>query len=232
MHSSLRPSRRLSLLALAGTLAFLACLLALNFLELRSEPAHMSQFVHTRYGALFVAGAYAFLLAVVSAVLCLRRTLGPGRSAQAGVALLLLSVPFGFLVATFPEATGGHADAAGAVHTYSVPPLFLFVTAAMLVLVPGLRAHPRLRPLAAFSLVLGILAALAMTAYQFSELWFAPAVGPAQRVMVGAVLAWFLGVAVSLRRWPAEVGLDPAAPAAAPVAPAAEPVEPAEPKDG
>src|ERR1041385_3132744 len=100
--------RLLSLLALAGTLAFLACLLALHILTItRVPPQHMSDYARTRYGPLFVAGAYAFLLAVISAMLGLRRTLPPGKSSTAGVGLLLLGVPFGFMVATFPvDPTG------------------------------------------------------------------------------------------------------------------------------
>lgn len=220
--------RKLSLLALGGTLAFLACLLALHVLTLyRTPPEHMSDYVRTRYGPLFVAGAYAFLLAVVSGVLCLHRTLPQGRSSTAGIGLLLLGVPFGFLVATFPVDPTGVDTAAGAVHEWSVQPLFLFVTAAMLVLVPGLRAHPRLRPLSNFTLAMGLVAALAETAYLLAELGHAPYVGVAQRLIVGAILAWFLGVALVLRRWPSEMA-NPAAAAAA-LAPAAAPAEP-EPK--
>jgi len=220
------PNRRLSLLALAGTLAFLACLLALHALSLSRLPTHLSDFANTRYGALFFAGAYAFLLAVVSAMLCLKRTLHPGWSSQAGVGLLLLSVPFGFLVATFPVDGAGHHTAVGEVHQWSVFPLFFFVTAAMLVLVPGLRAHPRWRPLSNFSLGMGILAALAMTAYEGSELWHAPFVGAAQRVMVGAIVVWFIAVAMVLRRWPADLP-KPGEPVAIPAA--AEPSEPKQP---
>jgi hypothetical protein len=198
--------RRLSLLALLGTLAFLACLLALHVLTItRTPPSHMSDYARTRYGSLFVAGTYAFLLAVLSAVLCLRRTLPPGKSSTAGVGLLLLGVPFGFLVATFPVDPTGVDTVSGEIHKWSVPPLFFFVTAAMLVLVPGLRAHPRWRPLSNFTLAMGLLAALAQTAYQLSEMWDAELVGVSQRAIVLAILSWFIGVAVVLRRWPAEM---------------------------
>jgi hypothetical protein len=214
--------RRLSLLALAGTLAFLAALLTLHVLTLaRAPPAHMSDYARTRYAPLFVAGAYAFLLAVISAILCLRRTLPRHASSTAGVGLLLLGAPFGFLVATFPVDPTGVDTAAGEVHQWSVPPLFLFVTAAMLVLVPGLRAHPRWRPLSNFTLVLGLVAALAQTAYQLSELYNGPFVGLTQRIIVLCILSWFLGVAVVLRRWPAEMAGQ--APTPAEALPAAEP---------
>ena len=225
--------RRLSLLALAGTLAFLGCLLALHVLTITGNPpSHMSDYARTRYSPLFVAGAYAFILAVASATLCLRRTLPPGRSSTAGIGLLLLGVPFGFLVATFPVDPSGVDTAAGEVHQWSVPPLFFFVTAAMLVLVPGLRAHPRWRPLSNFTLALGIVAALAQTAYQLSELTGAPFVGVTQRIIVMAILTWFIGVAVVLRRWPAEMAgqavVAPPVPEAIPTetAPAAEPKQP------
>jgi hypothetical protein len=198
------PHRKLSFLALGGTLGFLGCLLALHALSLTRPPTHLSDYANTRYGVLFFAGAYAFLLAVISAMLCLKRTLAPGWSTQAGVGFLLLSVPFGFLVATFPVDVGGRTTAVGEVHQWSVFPLFFFVTAAMLALVPGLRAHPRLRPLAGFSLGMGVMAALAMSTYELSELWHAPFVGAAQRVIVGAILAWFIGIAMTLARWPTE----------------------------
>lgn len=219
--------RRLSLLALAGTLAFLACLLALHVLTITGNPpSHMSDYARTRYGPLFVAGVYAFILAVLSAILCLRRTLPPGKSSTAGVGLLLLGVPFGFLVATFPVDPTGVDTAAGDVHQWSVPPLFFFVTAAMLVLVPGLRAHPRWRPLSNFTLVMGVFAALAQTAYQLSEIYSAPFVGVAQRLIVLAILSWFLGIAVVLRRWPAEMAAAAPAEAVPAEAPPAEPKPP------
>lgn len=223
--------RRLSLLALAGTLAFLACLLALHVLTItRAPPSHMSDYARTRYGPLFVAGAYAFLLAVVSAMLCLRRTLPRGKSSTAGVGLLLLGAPFGFLVATFPVDPTGVDTAAGEVHQWSVMPLFFFVTAAMLVLVPGLRAHPRWRPLSNFTLAMGLVAALAQTAYLFSELYDQPLVGVSQRLIVLAILSWFLGVAVVLRRWPAEMaGHAQPQMDAAPTEPAPTPAEPKQP---
>lgn len=209
MHS--RPHRKLSLLALGGTLAFLACLLALHILSMRDLPEHMSDFARTQYGLIFFAGAYAFVLAVVSAMLCLRRTLPRGWSSQAGVGLMLLAVPFGLLVATFPVDATGHTTLSGNVHQFSVFPLFFFVTAAMLALVPGLRAHAQWRPLANFTLGMGLLAALAQTAYQLSEMWLSPlVVGITQRLMVGAILAWFLGVAIVMRRWPSEVVGEPA----------------------
>ena len=205
MHS--RPHRKLSLLALGGTLAFLGCLLALHILSIRHLPEHMSDFARTQYGLIFFAGAYAFVLAVVSAMLCLRRTLSRGWSSQAGIGLLLLAVPFGLLVATFPVDETGVDTLSGDVHQFSVFPLFFFVTAAMLALVPGLRAHAQWRPLANYTLGLGLLAALAQTAYQLSEMWLSPiVVGVTQRLMVGAILAWFLGVALVMRRWPHEPG--------------------------
>jgi hypothetical protein len=223
-----RPHRKLSLLALVGTLAFLACLLALHALRLGHLPEHMSDFARTQYGLLFFAGAYAFVLAVVSAGLCLRRTLPRGWSSQAGIGLLLLAVPFGLLVATFPVDETGVDTISGDVHQFSVFPLFFFVTAAMLVLVPGLRAHPQWRPLANYTLGLGLFAALAQTAYQLSEMWLSPlVVGITQRLMVGAILAWFLGVAIVMRRWPSEVADEPV-PATAGVTPpeaASVPVE-------
>jgi hypothetical membrane protein len=226
MHS--RPHRKLSLLALGGTLAFLGCLLALHILSFGRPPEHMSDFARTQYGLIFFAGAYAFVLAVVSAMLCLRRTLPRGWSSQAGIGLLLLAVPFGLLVATFPVDETGVDTLSGDVHQFSVFPLFFFVTAAMLVLVPGLRAHEQWRPLANYTLALGLLAAMAQTAYQLSELWLSElAVGITQRIMVAAILAWFLGVAVVMRRWPSEVTEPvpaPAPPEAAPVA--AEPKKP------
>ncbi len=216
MHA--RPHRKLSLLALGGTLAFLGCLLALHILKIRHLPEHMSDFARTQYGLIFFAGAYAFVLAVVSAMLCLRRTLPRGWSSQAGIGLLLLAVPFGLLVATFPVDATGHTTLSGNVHQFSVFPLFFFVTAAMLALVPGLRAHAQWRPLANFTLVMGLLAALAQTAYQLSEMWLSPlVVGITQRVMVAAILAWFLGVAMVMRRWPSEVTGEPAPNGAPPV---------------
>jgi hypothetical protein len=206
-----RPHRKLSLLALVGTLVFLGCLLALHVLSFNRVPTHMSDFARTRYGLIFFAGAYAFVLAVASAMLCLRRTLPRGWRSQAGIGLLLLAVPFGLLVASFPVDSGGSsASLSHSVHQFSVFPLFFFVTAAMLALVPGLRAHPQWRPLANYTLGMGLLAALAQTAYQLSEMWMSPlVVGITQRIMVGAILAWFLGVAIVMRRWPAEVLGDP-----------------------
>jgi hypothetical membrane protein len=223
--------RRLSLLALLGTLAFLGCLLALHVLNItRAPPSHMSDYARTRYGPLFVAGAYAFLLAVISVILCLRRTLPRHRSSTYGVGLLLLGVPFGFLVATFPVDRTGVDTMAGEIHQWSVMPLFFFVTAAMLVLVPGLRAHPRWRPLSNFSLATGLVAALAQTAYLLSEMdHYRPFVGVAQRLIVLAILSWFLGVAVVLRRWPAEMVGQAPAPVevvAAEPAPVPEPKQP------
>jgi hypothetical protein len=218
MHS--RPHRKLSLLALGGTLAFLGCLLALHILRIRHLPEHMSDFARTQYGLIFFAGAYAFVLAVVSAMLCIRRTLPRGWSSQAGIGLLLLAVPFGLLVATFPVDPTGVDTMSGEIHKWSVFPLFFFVTAAMLALVPGLRAHQQWRPLANYTLALGLLAALAQTAYQLSEMWLSPlVVGVTQRIMVAAILAWFLGVAIVMRRWPSEV----TEPAAAPPQPDAAP---------
>lgn len=211
-----RPQRHLSLLALAGTLAFLACLLALHILTLDRVPAHMSDYARTRYGLLFFAGAYAFFLAVVSAMLCLRRTLPRGWSAQAGVGLLLMGAPFGFLVATFPVDKTGVDTFSGEVHALSVFPLFFFITAAMLALVPGLRAHPQWRPLANFTLGMGLMAALAQSAYLLAELWAADFVAVSQRVLVAAIVGWFLAVALVMRRWPAEVS-EPAPAIAAPV---------------
>jgi hypothetical protein len=219
-----RPHRKLSLLALGGTLGFLGCLLALHILHLRHLPEHMSDFARTQYGLVFFAGAYAFVLAVVSAMLCLRRTLPRGWSSQAGIGFLLLAVPFGLLVATFPVDETGVDTISGDVHQFSVFPLFLFVTAAMLALVPGLRAHQQWRPLANYTLGLGLFAALAQTAYQLSEMWLSPlVVGVTQRLMVGAILAWFLGVAIVMRRWPAEIS----EPAPAEVPPTATPANPA-----
>lgn len=223
MHS--RPHRKLSLLALGGTLAFLGCLLALHILSIRHLPEHMSDFARTQYGLIFFAGAYAFVLAVVSAMLCLRRTLPRGWSSQAGIGLLLLAVPFGLLVATFPVDETGVDTLSGDVHQFSVFPLFFFVTAAMLALVPGLRAHQQWRPLANYTLGLGLFAALAQTAYQLSEMWLSPlVVGVTQRLMVGAILAWFLGVALVMRRWPSEVNGEPV-PAASPPPAEATPVQ-------
>jgi hypothetical protein len=110
----------------------------------------------------------------------------------------------------------------GEVHQFSVFPLFFFVTAAMLALVPGLRAHAQWRPLANYTLGLGLLAALAQTAYQLSEMWLSPlVVGVTQRVMVAAILAWFLGVAIVMRRWPSEVAGEPVTVATPPPAEAA-----------
>jgi len=228
MHA--RPHRKLSLLALGGTLAFLGCLLALHLLSLRDLPEHMSDFARTQYGLIFFAGAYAFVLAVVSAMLCLRRTLPRGWSSQAGIGCLLLAVPFGLLVATFPVDETGVDTISGDVHQFSVFPLFFFVTAAMLALVPGLRAHAQWRPLANYTLALGLFAALAQTAYQLSEMWLSPlVVGVTQRLMVGAILAWFLGVAIVMRRWPSEVAGEPVAAAAQPPPAEAVPV-PTEPE--
>lgn len=222
MHS--RPHRKLSLLALGGTLAFLGCLLALHLLSINRLPTHMSDFARTQYGLIFFAGSYAFVLAVVSAMLCLRRTLPRGWSSQAGIGLLLLAVPFGILVATFPVDATGVTTVSGNVHQFSVFPLFLFVTAAMLALVPGLRAHAQWRPLANYTLGLGLFAALAQTTYQLSEMWLSPlVVGITQRLMVGAILAWFLGVAIVMRRWPSEVGKP--VPAPVPAEAVALPVE-------
>ena len=220
MHA--RPHRKLSLLALGGTLVFLGCLLALHILSFNRLPTHMSDFARTRYGLIFFAGAYAFVLAVVSAMLCLRRTLPRGWRSQAGIGLLLLAVPFGLLVATFPVDATGHTTLSGNVHQFSVFPLFFFVTAAMLALVPGLRAHAQWRPLANYTLGMGLIAALAQTAYQLSEMWLSPlVVGITQRVMVAAILAWFLGVAIVMRRWPSEVAEPTPAPTAAEALPTA-----------
>ena len=225
-----RPHRKLSLLALGGTLVFLGCLLALHILHIRHLPEHMSDFARTQYGLVFFAGAYAFVLAVVSAMLCLRRTLPRGWSSQAGIGLLLLAVPFGILVATFPVDETGVDTLSGDVHQFSVFPLFFFVTAAMLALVPGLRAHAQWRPLANYTLGLGLFAALAQTTYQLSEMWLSPlVVGITQRLMVGAILAWFLGVAIVMRRWPAEIS-EPV-PTTAPQSPAEAAPVASEPKD-
>lgn len=193
-------SPRLGLAAEVGALAFLVCLLVLHALTLRSLPWYMSEYANSPFRGIFIAGGYAFALALACMAVGLSRSLPHTRRILLGLVLLAGVAPFAFLATTFRVDPGGKGTTwEGQVHDWSTVPMFLFLNAALLLLAPSLRRGEDAR-LARFTWIAGLVAGGAELAYLASRLADIPTVAVAQRLVVATAILWCVLAAHALRK--------------------------------
>lgn len=200
MHASaLRRRQRLATSGLFGIALFVIGLGALHVAAIGNEPPHMSQFAHSRFGLFWVMCLSAFLVGTALLVWALGPCLGKSRAKRAGLTLLMLAGSGGLLLARFPIGAARPLSLTGAIHEYAAVATFVLLGAAMLVLVPAFRASRHLARFAGASLALGVLVNVALVVY-FVSSWENLAMrGPAQRVLVAFITAWFTILALRLR---------------------------------
>lgn len=196
---ALRRRQRLATVGLFGIALFVVGLGALHVVAIGNEPPHMSQFAHSRFGLSWVLCLSAFIAGTALLVWALGPCLGKSRAKRTGITLLCLAGSGGLLLAGFPMGAVRPLSLTGAIHEGAAAATFVLLGAAMLVLVPAFRASRDLARFAGASLALGILVNVALVVY-FVSSWENLALrGPAQRVLVAFITAWFTILALRLR---------------------------------
>ncbi|MCA1810512.1 MAG: DUF998 domain-containing protein [Halobacteriales archaeon] len=199
----MRKVRVLSLLGLVAITEFLLATVALHAASLGAEPSHMSGFAHTRFRLVWTLGLYILVLGCGALAWALRPCLSRTLWLRAGMALLALAGLAAFVLATFPVDEGLYQSTlVGTIHNDATLTTFLFLSIAMVVLVPAFRATPAWRPFAKLSLALGVAVGVLGAVYLFATEQDTVLAAFSQRVLVACIAAWFVLIALRLRRVP------------------------------
>lgn len=211
--STVRRRQRLALAGLASIALFVLALVALHATALGRLPSHMSQFANSPYGLFWALALYGLILGTSMVVWALRPCLARGLSKRAGLSMLAMAALGALLLATFPADSVRPVTWQGTLHDEAAATTLVMMTASMIVLAPAFHSSPAFARFAVVSLGLGAVAAIALTVYLVTSLNDLDGRGPAQRVLVGAILAWFAILAVRLlkAREPEPVASEPVA---------------------
>lgn len=198
-----RRIRILSQLGLAAIAGFLLATLALHAVSLGAEPSHMSAFAHTPFRLLWTFGLYTLVLGCGALVWALRPCLSRTLWQRTGIALLTSAGVAAFVLATFPVDEGRYESTlVGTIHNDATLTTFLLLSAAMVVLVPAFHATPAWRSFAKLSLAIGVTVGALGVVYMVATEQNLLLAGLSQRVLVGCIAAWFVLIALRLRRMP------------------------------
>lgn len=200
---SARRTRTLSLLGLLAIAEFAFAAIGLHAVSVGDEPSHMSAFARTRFWLVWSLGLYTLLLGCGALAWALRSCLPRTPWQRAGMALLGVAGLAALTVATFPVDEGPYEmTLVGAIHNDAALATFLALSAAMVALSPAFHAAPAWRSFSRASLALGlVVGVLGVVCARTTQEGLA--VGAlAQRALVGLVAAWFVLVALRLRRLP------------------------------
>lgn len=193
-----RRRQRLALTGLGSIAIFVLALVVLHATALGRLPSHMSQFANSPFGVFWALALYCLIIGTSMLVWALRSCLPRCLSKRVGMAMLALSAIGALLLATFPADAVHPVTWQGTLHDEAAATTLVMLTASMVVLAPAFRSSPSLARFAGVSLAMGVLAALALTVYLVTSLNDLDGRGPAQRVLVGVILAWFVVLAVRL----------------------------------
>ena len=197
------PRRRRSFLAalsLAATAAFVLALLALHAASIGDEPTHMSQFANSRFGLLWALAIYTFIVGGAMLVWALKPVLSDCPSKKAGLLMLGLAGLAAILLAVFPADATHPLTLTGEIHDRAAVTAFALTGGSMVVLAPAFRSSPSLGPFAGVSFTLGVFVTLSWATYLALTLGGLAMRGPAQRILVGFIVAWFALLALRLLR--------------------------------
>lgn len=198
-----RRTRLLALLGLAAIAEFVLATVALHAASLNAEPSHMSEFAHTRFRLVWTFGLYILVFGCGALTWALQPSLSRTLWQRVGVALLALAGFAAFVLATFPVDEGRYQSTlVGTIHNDATLTAFVFLSVAMVVLVPAFHATPAWRSFAKLSLLLGLAVGVLDVVYLVSTEEELAVAAFAQRVLVACIAAWFVLVAVRLRRVP------------------------------
>lgn len=200
--SLVRRRQRLASVGLAGIAVFVVALVVLHATALGRLPSHMSQFANSRFGLFWAVALYTLIVGTSLEVWALRSCLPDCLSKRVGLAMLSLAAVGALLLATFPADAVHPVTWRGTVHDDAAATTLVLLTGSMVVLAPAFHASPGFVRFARLSLAMGVLTALALTVYLVTSWHHADGRGPAQRVLVGLILAWFSVLAVRLWRVP------------------------------
>jgi hypothetical protein len=198
--SLVRRRQRLASIGLASIAIFVLALVVLHATALERLPSHMSQFANSRFGVFWALALYCLILGTSLEVWALRSCLPRGLSKSLGLAMLALAAIGAILLATFPADAVHPVTWRGTLHDEAAATTLILLTGSMVVLAPAFHSSPVLARLAPMSLLLGVLAGVALTVYLVTSVNQLAGRGPAQRVLVGFILCWFAAVAVGLWR--------------------------------
>jgi hypothetical protein len=192
----------LARLGFAAVLAFAATLLALHAAT-DEDPQHLSGYVHTAWGPVWIASLAAFALGAFAISVELRRTLAIHPMRRVGLFMLWLSAFGALILAASPvDADPYRRTTLGLIHQDTAPPTFLLAAGAMLAFAPAFRSAHGWRRMAGLSVACGLFAFGLAIAYVAATLAGDPAAGGLQRLLVGVIVAWMLAVTVRLLRGP------------------------------
>ncbi|HUR62820.1 MAG TPA: DUF998 domain-containing protein [Candidatus Thermoplasmatota archaeon] len=196
-----RRTKVLSLLGLLGIAEFVLAAIALHAVSLPNEPSHMSEFAHSRFWLVWGLALYTLVLGCAALIVALKPWLGRNLWARLGFAMLALAGLAAFVLATFPVDKGRYESTLiGTIHNDATLTTFMMLSTAMVVLAPAFRATPAWRDFARLSLFIGIVVGILGVVYLFATEADLPLAAYAQRVLVAFIAAWFILIALRLRR--------------------------------
>ncbi|MHB8634656.1 MAG: DUF998 domain-containing protein [Thermoplasmatota archaeon] len=207
--------RVLATVGLASVAAFVACMLVLHASTLRSEPAHMSEYAHSPLWLLWVFAIFAFVVGGAALSFALIPSLPHSPFKALGLCLLLLAGVGGLLLGTFPMDRSGPVSIVGTIHTDASLTTLASLGGSMLALTPAFSATPAWRPFARRSFVFGNLVVASWFLYVYGALKDHAWAAPMQRLLVGLIAAWFVLLAIRLRKNPEAPPCPPGAAGAA-----------------
>lgn len=197
------PLRRwrniLACLGLGAIAAFVIALVVLHLSAGQQPPSHMSEFANSRFGLLWALAVYTFILGGAMVAWALKPCLSNCPSKWIGMAMLWLAGIGAVLLASFPTDDTYVRTLSGKVHNDAALTTFALLGAAMVVLAPAFRASPSLGRFAPVSILLGVLVTASWVTYLVTTLKQIDVYGPAQRILVALITAWFVLLALHLR---------------------------------
>ncbi|MFZ5850089.1 MAG: DUF998 domain-containing protein [Actinomycetota bacterium] len=200
--SSSGLARGLGFVGLAGVLAFLGTVVVLHLVRADLSPVNdfVSDYANGRLNALFTVGVLAHGAGNAAIAVGLARDLGPGRAARTGATLFALAA-VGLLVAGLfrTDPAGAAASLEGVIHARAATLSFPVELLALLLLSSAFRASPAWQTYGRRSLVLAVVAGVAML-WMFGAVLSSWAPGLAERGALGAFAVWELSTAVRMAR--------------------------------
>ncbi len=187
-------------LGLGAIAAFVVALVLLHAVAGRDSPGHMSEFANSRFGLLWALSVYTIVLGGAMVVWVLKPCLHDCPSKWIGIAMLWLAGAAAVLLAAFPTDDTYVRTLSGRVHNDAAVTTFALLGGAMVVLAPAFRASPSLGRFAPVSVLLGTLVTASWVTYLVTTLERIHVYGPVQRVLVALIAAWFVLLALRLRR--------------------------------
>ncbi|HUR62921.1 MAG TPA: DUF998 domain-containing protein [Candidatus Thermoplasmatota archaeon] len=200
-HALGRRTRILALLGLVAIAEFVLAAVALHAASFNAEPSHMSEFAHSRFSLVWALGLYTLVLGCGALIWALRPWLQRTLWQRIGMAMLALAGLAALVLATFPVDEGRYESTLiGTIHNDATLTTFLMLSAAMVVLGPAFHATPGWRSFAKLSLAIGVVVGVLGVVYLIATEQDLAIAAFSQRILVACIAAWFVLIALRLRR--------------------------------